>query len=170
MGNYKRLGSGALVVILLLTAVFLAGCDREEEMPAELEVDLYFSDQEAMNLIPEKRVVDTEDLYYNTLRELIAGPSEDSLLKTIPEGTEVEDIDLAEGQAEVSFNQALSERHWGGSSGELMTVYSIVNTLTQFDEIDEVKILIEGQEVESLVGHMDLTDFLVFNEDLVEDK
>ena len=36
-----------------------------------------------------------------------------------------------------------------------MTIYSIVNTITQFPEIDYAKILVEGKEIETLAGHMD---------------
>ncbi|MBQ5389910.1 MAG: GerMN domain-containing protein, partial [Anaerovibrio sp.] len=45
----------------------------------------------------------------------------------------------------------------GGSTGEEMLVGSLVNTLTEFPEIKKVQILVEGKEIDSLSGHLDLS-------------
>ena len=34
---------------------------------------------------------------------------------------------------------------------------SIVNTLTEFEEIKKVQLLVEGKKIESISGHLDLT-------------
>ena len=39
-----------------------------------------------------------------------------------------------------------------------MLVGSIVNTLTEFPEVQKVRILIDGAPVETLSGHMDLSE------------
>ncbi|MBW2566494.1 MAG: GerMN domain-containing protein [Deltaproteobacteria bacterium] len=40
---------------------------------------------------------------------------------------------------------------------ELFTIFSVVNTLAlNIPEVDAVKILIEGREVKTLAGHMDI--------------
>ena len=47
--------------------------------------------------------------------------------------------------------------HAGGSLEEIFTVYALVNALTSnLPEIRAVQILIEGQEVDTLAGHVDL--------------
>ena len=156
-----------LAAIILLLVVFGIVFRPDEEVEGEREVFLYFSDQEAMYLEPETRVVSEEDILYNTVNELITGPQETSLLKTIPEGVVVKEIILEGNTAEINFNNALLEEHWGGSTGERITIYSIVNTMTQFEEIVEVKILIEGHEIETL-GHMDLRQPLTPSRDLIQ--
>ena len=50
-----------------------------------------------------------------------------------------------------------------------MTVYSIVNSLTQFEDIEKVQILIAGEEIETLAGHMDLAYPLERDESLIGD-
>jgi hypothetical protein len=50
----------------------------------------------------------------------------------------------------------------------MLTVYSIVNSYTALSEVESVKILLEGEEVESLVGHLDLTQPLMYNQKLTE--
>jgi len=46
-----------------------------------------------------------------------------------------------------------------------MTVYSIVNTLTEIPPIRGVQILVEGNETKSLVGHIDISMPLLRDED-----
>ena len=51
----------------------------------------------------------------------------------------------------------MSEGHAGGSLDELFTVYALVNALAlNMNEINAVQILIEGREVDTLKGHVDL--------------
>lgn len=158
-----------LIIIVVLISVGLYLVMGREDPQQEQVVDLYFADNQAQYLRKETRVVGPEDIYLETLQALIEGPQEDRYRATIPGETRVESFTLANNRAEVSFNQAFREEHWGGSTGERITVYSIVNTLTQFSEIDEVKILVSGEELETLAGHMDLTVVFGYNEEIVRD-
>jgi spore germination protein GerM len=59
--------------------------------------------------------------------------------------------------AKVNFNPALSKDHPGGSSAEMMTVYSIVNSLSlNFPQIKRVQFLIDGKPIATIVGHLSL--------------
>jgi hypothetical protein len=54
------------------------------------------------------------------------------------------------------MSKEIKEKHPGGSRSELMTIYTIVNSLIlNIPEIDAVKILIEGCESMTLAGHID---------------
>jgi spore germination protein GerM len=71
--------------------------------------------------------------------------------------------------AKVNFNKALSKDHPGGSSGEMMTVYSIVNSLTlNFPQIKRVQILIEGKAIETIAGHLSLKQPVSSNRELIK--
>ena len=51
----------------------------------------------------------------------------------------------------------VSEKHPGGTLTELLSIYSVVNTLSlNISEIEAVKFLIEGREAKTLAGHIDL--------------
>ncbi|MFW5999387.1 MAG: GerMN domain-containing protein [Halanaerobiaceae bacterium] len=159
-----------LVIIIIIFGVFyIRRLNELEEESDELqqEVLLYFSSSDAMYLETEKRTVEENNLYMNTLRELIAGPESSSLEETIPEEVEVINFSLDGSLAEVDFNRKLVEEHWGGSTGERITVYSIVNTLAQFPEIEKVQILVNGKELETLAGHMDISGPLEPSKDIV---
>lgn len=135
------------------------------------EVKLYFSTKDAMYLEAELRRVETgkSNKYVETINELIKGPVSKELNPTIPEGVKIRDIRIERNIAYLDFNQALLDNHWGGSTGEIMTVYSIVNTITQFPEIDYAKILVEGKEIETLAGHLDTSVVLEADQNLIKD-
>lgn len=158
-----------LVILTIIVIGVVLNVEREKPVVEDWEVVLYFADAEAMYLEAETGVISTTaaDLYSDTLKELVKGPRTDYLIKTIPEGVRILSVDINNGDCRVNFSQELVDNHWGGSTGERMTVYSIVNTLTQFAEIDRVKILIEGQEINTLAGHMDLTIYLEPDRELI---
>ena len=72
--------------------------------------------------------------------------------------TSVRGVFLTEqGDAFVDLSKEAVTEHTGGSLDELFSVYAIVNTLTgNMPAIKRVQILIEGKEVDSLAGHVDL--------------
>ncbi len=93
------------------------------------------------------------------LYELIKG-SNAGLISAIPEGTELGSVFLDNrGIAYIDFSSTLSDGHPGGTTAEFMTVSAIVRTLlTNFPEhIRQVQILVEGLEVETLAGHIDIS-------------
>jgi spore germination protein GerM len=104
------------------------------------------------------------------MAELIAGPEEGSaLLATIPGGTFLRDINVREdGVAVVDFSRGLISGHPGGSLGEMLTVYSIVNTLTQFPRVQSVQFLVEGRQVDTLAGHFSLVEPLSRDTSLIK--
>jgi spore germination protein GerM len=137
------------------------------------EITLYFSDEEGEYLIGEKRQIlkrgDVEKEAREAVTELTRGPK-GKLIPTLPPQTKLLALELDEkGLAKVSFNKVLSKDHPGGSSAEIMTVYSIVNSLTlNFPQIKRVQILIEGKEVETIKGHLSLKRPVSPNPNLVK--
>jgi len=136
------------------------------------EATLYFSDQEAEFLIGEKREIrkkeEVEEEAQEVIRELIKGPK-GRLLPALPSQTELLSFQLDDkGTARVNFSSALSKDHPGGSSAEMMTVYSVVNTLiTNFPVIKRVQFLVEGKEIESITGHLSLNRPIASKPDLI---
>ncbi len=184
----KKTGLVLLIVLSLLAATALTGCsswnknkqkqgdDPKNQQPklATVEVVLYFSDDQAMYLVPEKRNITIEEeasdevLATNIIKELIAGPRNKELNATIPAEAKILSIKINEGIASADFSKELQSKHWGGSTGEGMTLNSIANSLTELDSIDKVELLIEGKKVESLAGHWDTTVPLERNDNIIK--
>ena len=82
----------------------------------------------------------------------------DPLKSAIPAGTTVRAVFLTEAhEAFVDLGGAIVSGHQGGSLDEALTVYAIVNALTtNLPDIVSVQILVEGKQVDTLVGHLDL--------------
>ncbi len=92
------------------------------------------------------------------LADLISGPATDEGLRALPPGTRLRQVFVMEdGTAYVDFSSDLKQGIAGGTVEELLTVYSIVNSVTlNIPEIRRVGILINGKSVDTLNGHLDL--------------
>lgn len=127
---------------------------------------LYFADENADKLVAEGRSITVsakETIEYVLLNELIKGPEKEGAYPTIPAGTKVLSVDTKEGTCFVNLSQEFKSKHSGGSAGETMTIFSIVNTLTELDTIDKVQFLIEGQKMEVFIHY-------IFNEPFERDE
>ncbi len=89
-------------------------------------------------------------------RQLSSAPP--PLASAVPDGTTLRAIFVTpQGDAFVDLSREVSMGHPGGSLEELFTVYAIVNALTMnVPDITAVQILVEGREVDTLAGHVDL--------------
>jgi spore germination protein GerM len=137
------------------------------------EVLIYFSDSEGEYLVGEKREIskknEVKEEAKETIVELIRGPKS-KLIPTLPPRTKLLTLQISNaGLAKVNFSQALSKDHPGGSSAEMMTVYSIVNSLSlNFPQIKRVQILIDGEPAETITGHLSLKEPIFPKPDLIK--
>lgn len=85
-------------------------------------------------------------------------PAPEGYVATIPPGTTVRAFYVtAQGDAFVDLSADVSSKHPGGSTTELLTVYTIVNAVTaNLPAVRRVQILIDGKEADTLAGHVDL--------------
>ena len=79
-------------------------------------------------------------------------------VSAIPAGVTLREVFITErGDAFVDLSPDITTKHPGGSLDEIFTVYSIVNALTvNLPAIQRVQILVDGKEVDTLAGHVDL--------------
>jgi spore germination protein GerM len=137
------------------------------------EVLVYFSDPDGEYLIAQKRPIlkknEVKEEAKETILELIKGPK-GKLIPTLPPRTKLLTLQINDaGVAKVNFNPALSKDHPGGSSAEMMTVYSIVNSLAlNFPQIKRVQILIDGKSIETITGHLSLRQPISPKPDLIK--
>jgi hypothetical protein len=86
------------------------------------------------------------------------GPAAPPLLSAVPTGTLLRAVFVTrQGEAFVDLSPEFRTEHPGGSLNELLTVYTIVNALTtNLPLIKSVQLLVDGKEVDTLAGHVDL--------------
>ncbi len=122
---------------------------------------LYFADRDTYYLMSERRVIshsgDSIDYARSIVEALIKGPQQ-PLVRTLATSTKLRAIYIVPDVAcYVDLSQAVGNDHPGGCNSELLTIYSVVNSLIlNVPEIKRVKLLFEGKEVQTLAGHIDL--------------
>lgn len=145
---------------------------QEVDLPANAKISatLYFANEMGDKLVMEDRSIEAveRDISLTILEELIKGPLNPELNRTVPTGVKILGLSVNKGIAAIDFSEEIRSGHWGGSTGEILTVYSIVDTITELPEIEQVRFLIEGEEIETLAGHLDLSEPVHPDEGLIQ--
>lgn len=111
---------------------------------------MYFTSKDTNTLVPEARNIDVKELtkepYQVLMNLLIEGPKNEKLETTIPEGTKINKIERKENVLWIDLSKEFIENQKNDAKAQSQSVYSIVNTMTQLNEIEAVKIIINGEE------------------------
>jgi spore germination protein GerM len=126
-----------------------------------INVTLFFISEDGLALIGAQREVPFGEAVSDQARRIVEaqlGASPAPLASAIPEGTTLRSVFIsANGEAYVDLSGDVTARHTGGALDELFTVYAVVNALTvNLPAVTRVQILIDGKEVDTLAGHVDL--------------
>src|SRR5271168_1772602 len=98
------------------------------------------------------------------LNTLLAGPVDAELRTLSPDAVLLSLYLLPNGTSVADFSEALATAIPSGIQSEQMAVDSITRTLeANVPQVQRLKILIHGQEVETLAGHLDLTGTFLVN-------
>lgn len=127
------------------------------------EVTLYFADPRWTRLVPEQRALrlpgDGAARIRGLVEALAEGPKQAGA-PVLPKTAKLRGTYLGRnGLAVVDFEPEIAEVASGGASGELLTVYALVHTITKnLPEVQTVQLLVAGQERESLAGHVKISE------------
>lgn len=125
------------------------------------QMDLFFAGMDGRRLALERREISgasIQEFIEAIIAELVSGPDGRNRVPTLPAHVSLRSAYFKDNVAYVDFTDGIRELHPGGAWTEVLTVYSIVNTLTEnFSEIKRVQFLIEGRESNTLAGHVDIS-------------
>jgi hypothetical protein len=169
--------AGTAIVWLLLTAqpwqqAAVPGAAAPPPPPAEdgrkIKVRLFYVSEDGSSLQGvEHDVPFAEDTaaQARAIVEAQIAPPPAPLVSAVPPGTTLRALFVTgQGQAFVDFGPELTAAHPGGSLTELLTIYTLVDALTvNMPAITAVQVLVDGKEVDTLAGHVDLRQPLVKN-------
>lgn len=124
----------------------------EEEINTEeenmTEISLYYMDSQSGVLVKTSKNVNAKDLLSNpykfVLETLINGPEDQKLTNAISKNTKINSVELKDSILTVDLSEDFLD-----TSG-MNAINAIVNTMTEFNEIDGVKILINGETKDGL--------------------
>jgi len=137
--------------------------EASSEITNELTIKVYYADKQGEYLIPEWRtigILDTEggsNKYIDALKELIKSPTDDSLIRIVPETTVINSVAVNDKIAEVDLSESFMTDRFVSDTADILLIYSIVNTLTEFPEIHAVTLFIDGKKVD-IFGQLDIKD------------
>ena len=135
---------------------------------ATQNITLYFPSDDQGLLLPEGRQItwasNDTDRIRQVLLALIEG-SRQGFRRPLPPSTELRAAFLAaDGTAYLDFSSNALALLEPGIQSETLAVYSIVNSLGKnIPSVKKVRILVQGQEVDTLNGHTDLSGDFVPN-------
>lgn len=175
----RRVAIGALVVLVVVALVWALSAIaprlpvRGTPTPASpaaaaptgaerrITATLYYVSEDGLSLPGVQREVPFGDGIGEQARRIVEAQLADApapYLSPVPAGTTLRALFIGErGEAFVDLGGEIRTKHPGGSLDEIFTTYAIVNSLTvNLPAITRVQILIDGKEVETLVGHVDL--------------
>jgi spore germination protein GerM len=137
-----------------------------------IKATLFFGSADGLALVPVEQEIPLAQGTVAQARavieaQLTATPP-DTLAATIPAGTKLLGVFVSDrNEAFIDLDATVRTKHPGGSMNELFTVYTIVNAIaTNLPDIQQVQLLIDGHEVDTLAGHVDLRHPLRKNESL----
>ena len=176
-----------LIVVILGLVIYISNKNKvenneiieeytpEEEISDEqlrnTIISLYFINKESGEINPEARTININDLidnpYKYLLEQLIEGPKNEKLEKAIPENTVLNNVELKGDILYIDLSHDFIDNAKEGKENENKILETIVKTVTELNEVNSVKILIDGKEDMAFKDNLIKFDdpFVVIKED-----
>jgi len=175
----RRTALGSLVVLVIVALVWMVAAIAPRtplrSTPAaaspaaatvsgperKIKATLYYISEDGLSLPGVQREVPFADSIEEQARRIVESQLGDApapYASPVPAGTSLRALFIGQrGEAFVDLGGDIRTKHPGGALFELFTIYAIVDALTvNLPAITRVQILIDGKEVETLAGHVDL--------------
>lgn len=150
---------GTVILIVIIGIVIVTNVDVETEYIPESEIEevelrktivsLYFKEKETGEIVKETRLIDSKELLKNPYEKLISmlqeGPQNGNLESILPENVSILETKYESGCVTVNFNSEFSN-----IEDKSKIIEAIEKTLKELTEVTQIKILIEGNEIENL--------------------
>ena len=141
---------------------------------AHITATLFYAAEDGQALVGVRREVPLAEGVVPQGRQILLSqlqPAPAPYISVIPRGTTLRAFYVTErGDAFVDLSRELATAHPGGSFTEMLTVYALVNAVTaNLPAVQRVQILVDGKEVDTIAGHVDVRRPLVRDTSLVRD-
>lgn len=152
---------GLLIILIigLIIYLYINNKEVEEYIPQQeisqedekkATVTLFFQNKETKILEAESKNMDSNDLllepYESIINLLIEGPESENLEKLIPDGVILNNVILENYCLKIDFSKQFIENCSDDEIVRKNIIDSIFNTVTQLNEVSNIKILIDGVE------------------------
>ena len=148
---------------------FLDNMGSEENATKIVNLNLYFANKTGDKLINQSTVIEYNAnvaLEKVVVEQLIAGPSEAGYYPTIPKDTKLMSITTKDGVCYVNLDTGFTAQGYDVLGA--VTIYSIVNSLTELPEITGVQLLVNGETSITYKDNISLETTFQINQEIIE--
>lgn len=162
----KKCGFAGYFTFFMILAFALAAVVHARGVNvATTETRLYFVDTEMLRLIPVRVTIPdgtTEKKAQRVLDELVKGRDDNpKIRRLIPNISHCLTARVEDETVYVNISSKMVENHPKGRDLELLTVYQIVNSLTEIDGVKVVRFTINGSVERHFMGYLDMRETFV---------
>lgn len=149
-----------LVMIALIFGVYTIFSLHKQRSTDKNHVMIYLIESTPTDfyLIPVQRQIEGPPSPASAVQALLSGPlAHEELFASVPQSTKLLGLTIRDTLATANFSPEITNDFGGGSLMEAHLVEAIVKTLTEFPDIERVQILVDGEVIESIGGHILIT-------------
>ena len=168
VNNSPLMDTTGSVIGTMTADMFIDDFGEETDSLLSSTLTLYFASADGKSIVAE-----TREVYYSrnvaleklVIEQLLKGPDSENLLSTIPSETKLVSVSVVNGVCYVNFDAAFETSILGVT--ENATIYSIVDSLTELDNILEVQFLVNGETPSIPNLDVDLSTPVTRNTDII---
>ncbi|WP_238652956.1 GerMN domain-containing protein [Paenibacillus piscarius] len=120
-----------------------------------LSIKVFYTDPQQMDLVPGEATIafkDTKEKYTEVFKALQNSSKADQI--PLWNKIELKSLEFSNGQVVMDIHKP--DEAQLGAGGEALAISALSQTFFQFDEVKNIDVLVDGEQVESLMGHVDL--------------
>jgi len=141
---------------------------EENKETEPLTVKVYYADSNVQYLVGEERIISGAYKYLSAFMELLKSPLEPGHIALVPETTKVNKINFDNGNIALDLSPEFVNDRFKSDTVDILLVYSIVNTLTEFPEVNTVDFYISGERLDT-IGQLDISNPLYRDESWIRE-
>ena len=147
--------------------------DKDKETSEEnneigpLTVKVYYADSNVQYLVGEERIISGTHKYLSAFMELLKPPLEPGHEPLVPATTKINKISFDNGNIALDLSPEFVNDRFEGDAVDILLMYSIVNTFTEFSEVNTVSFYIDGKRLNTL-GQLDISSSLYRDESWIK--
>lgn len=140
---------------------------EESKETESLTIKVYYADSIVQYLVGEERIISGTHKYLSAFMELLKPPLEPGHMTLVPATTKVNKISFYNGNIALDISPEFINDRFKSDAHDILLVYSIVNTFTEFPEVNTVSFYINGKRLNTL-GQLDISNSLYRDESWIK--
>ena len=142
---------------------------EESKETESLTIKVYYADSIVQYLVGEERIISGTHKYLSAFMEILKPPLEPGHKTLVPATTKVNKISFDNGNIALDLSPEFINDRFKGDAVDILLVPSIVNTFTEFPEVNTVSFYIDGKRLNTL-GQLDISNPLYRDESWIREN